>query len=111
MHRPYETAQIILQNNKDLKIEKIDSLVEISHGLWEGKLESEIREEWPDLLKNWHDKPEEVIMPEGESIKDVSDRSVKAFNKICLSQKNNDCLLYTSPSPRDISGSRMPSSA
>ena len=25
--------------------------------------------------------------------------------------KNNSCLLYTSPSPRDISGSRMPSSA
>ena len=24
---------------------------------------------------------------------------------------NNICLLYTSPSPRDISGSRMPSSA
>ena len=24
---------------------------------------------------------------------------------------NNNCLLYTSPSPRDISGSRMPSSA
>ena len=24
---------------------------------------------------------------------------------------NNLCLLYTSPSPRDISGSRMPSSA
>ena len=26
-------------------------------------------------------------------------------------QLNKDCLLYTSPSPRDISGSRMPSSA
>ena len=25
--------------------------------------------------------------------------------------KTNYCLLYTSPSPRDISGSRMPSSA
>ena len=24
---------------------------------------------------------------------------------------SSDCLLYTSPSPRDISGSRMPSSA
>jgi len=93
MHRPYETAQIILQNKKDLKIEKIDSLVEISHGLWEGKLESEIREKWPLLLKNWHDKPEEVIMPEGESIKDVSERSVKAFDKICLSQKDNDLSL------------------
>ena len=28
-----------------------------------------------------------------------------------LSIKHQDCLLYTSPSPRDISGSRMPSSA
>ena len=26
-------------------------------------------------------------------------------------QSDNACLLYTSPSPRDISGSRMPSSA
>ena len=26
-------------------------------------------------------------------------------------EKDNACLLYTSPSPRDISGSRMPSSA
>ncbi len=93
MHRPYETAQIILQNNKDLKIERIDSLVEISHGLWEGKLEKEIREKWPILLKNWHDKPEEVIMPEGESIKDVSERSIKAFKTICVSQKDNDLTL------------------
>ena len=26
-------------------------------------------------------------------------------------EKSHTCLLYTSPSPRDISGSRMPSSA
>ena len=93
MDRPSETAKIILQNNKDLKIEKIDSLIEISHGLWEGKLEAEIREKWPSLLKNWHEKPEEVIMPEGESIKDVSERSIEAFGKICLSQKDNDLTL------------------
>ena len=28
-----------------------------------------------------------------------------------LIKQRLDCLLYTSPSPRDISGSRMPSSA
>ncbi len=93
MNRPYETAQIILQNKKELKIIKIESLAEISHGLWEGKLEVEINKEWPNLLKNWHDKPAEVIMPEGESIKEVSERSVKAFEKICLSQKDNDLTL------------------
>ena len=93
MNRPFETAKIILQNNNDIKIEKIDALAEISHGLWEGKLEVEIREEWPSLLKNWHEKPEVVVMPEGESIKDVSERSLEAFGKICLSQKDNDLTL------------------
>tara|TARA_B100000401_G_C52810112_1_gene723286 strand:- start:178 stop:1506 length:1329 start_codon:yes stop_codon:yes gene_type:complete len=93
MERPYETAQIIIQDNNDLEIQKVESLKEISHGLWEGKLEEEIKKEWPDLLKSWHDKPEEVIMPEGECIKDVSERSVKAFEKICLSQKSNDLTL------------------
>ena len=28
-----------------------------------------------------------------------------------LKQEDEDCLLYTSPSPRDLSTSRMPSSA
>ena len=93
MKRPYETAQIILQKNQDLKILKLDSIAEISHGLWEGKLESEIKKEWPNLLKDWHNKPEDVTMPEGESIKDVSERSVKAFEDICLTQEDNDITL------------------
>ena len=33
------------------------------------------------------------------------------FHKDLDTSKANICLLYTSPSPRDISGSRMPSSA
>jgi len=92
MKRPYETAKIILNNNK-IHIEKIESLVEISHGLWEGKLEEEIKEIWPDMLKNWHEKPESITMPEGESIKQVSDRSISAWNLICNSQEENDTTL------------------
>ena len=93
MDRPFETAKIILQNKLDIKITKIELLVEISHGLWEGKLENEIKEQWPELLKNWHEKPEEVKMPEGESIGEVSKRSLKAWEEICLAQKNKDLTL------------------
>ena len=32
-------------------------------------------------------------MPEGESIKEVSKRSVKAWEEICLAQKNKDLTL------------------
>ena len=30
---------------------------------------------------------------------------------LCMDARSMDCLLYTSPSPRDLSTSRMPSSA
>ena len=93
MDRPYETAKIILQNKSDIEIKKLEDLVEISHGLWEGKLEDEIKEQWPELLKNWHEKPEEVIMPEGECIGEVSKRSVKAWEEICLTQNKKDLTL------------------
>ena len=92
MARPYETAKIILENN-NIKIEKIKSLVEISHGLWEGKLEEEIKRTWPEMLKDWHENPESVTMPEGESIKQVSERSISAWDLICNSQKENDTSL------------------
>ena len=39
----------------------------------------------------------------------VIERAEKSLNK--TSTSNKDCLLYTSPSPRDLSTSRMPSSA
>ena len=32
-------------------------------------------------------------------------------NALCKKDENYGCLLYTSPSPRDLSTSRMPSSA
>ena len=32
-------------------------------------------------------------MPEGESIKDVSERSIKAFEEICITQENDDITL------------------
>ena len=39
-------------------------------------------------------------------------RAGKLLNEILFSMKlSRDCLLYTSPSPRDLSTSRMPSSA
>ena len=36
---------------------------------------------------------------------------IQRMKKIKLSLKDKICLLYTSPSPRDLSTSRMPSSA
>ena len=41
----------------------------------------------------------------------VSAAALKTINKIGISAAIKDCLLYTSPSPRDVEESRMPSCA
>ena len=38
-------------------------------------------------------------------------KQLKAFEKVEKKERNLSCLLYTSPSPRDRTRSRMPSSA
>ena len=40
-----------------------------------------------------------------------SSKELSEINNIDIAELDLTCLLYTSPSPRDISGSRMPSSA
>ncbi len=93
LSRPRETAQIILNEHPGIGISLKDNLKEIGHGKWEGKLESEINCDWPDLLKTWKISPEKVQMPEGENINDVSARSIKGWIEICKDLKNDETAL------------------
>ncbi|MEB3211621.1 MAG: histidine phosphatase family protein, partial [Leptolyngbyaceae bacterium] len=79
MLRPKETAEIILNHHLGVELELDSNLVEIGHGLWEGKFESEIEAEFPGQLKQWKEAPETVQMPEGENLKDVWERAGKAW--------------------------------
>ena len=53
------------------------------------------------------------ITPNPNSLKFLPGKKVSNSGPYEITSKDqiNNCLLYTSPSPRDISGSRMPSSA
>lgn len=82
MLRPKETAEIILENHPEIFLELQPDLCEIGHGLWEGKLEPEIEEEFPDLLRQWREQPEAVQMPEGENLQQVWDRAIACWNDI-----------------------------
>jgi len=93
LSRPKETASIILKEHSKIQISLKDNLKEISHGEWEGKLESEIKSDWPELLKTWKISPEKVQMPEGENIKEVSTRSIEGWNEICKDLQNDETAL------------------
>ena len=93
LSRPRETAQIILKEHPGIEISLKDNLKEIGHGKWEGKLESEIKSDWPELLKAWKSFPEKVQMPEGENIQEVSTRSITGWIEICNDLKNDETAL------------------
>lgn len=92
MLRPKETAEIILKHHPDVKLEEDERLKEICHGLWEGKFESEIEQDFPGLLQQWKEKPETVQMPEGENLQQVWERAVVAWNELVQSHTHRaDC--------------------
>ena len=65
-----------------------------------------------DIAKALHISPSTVSRSLADH-PDISQETKNIVNAYAREHKYkpNACLLYTSPSPRDISGSRMPSSA
>ncbi len=82
MLRPKETAEIILKYHPSVQLELLDGLREISHGLWEGKLEAEIEQTYPGELQRWRTVPSEIQMPEGENLQQVWERSAAAWQSM-----------------------------
>ena len=87
--RPKETAEIILQYHPNITLDLREPLTEICHGLWEGKLETEIETDFPGMLKQWKEAPETVQMPEGETLQQVWDRAVACWQDIVKDYSND----------------------
>ena len=82
MLRPKETAEIILEYHPDIQLDLQPQLTEIGHGLWEGKLKSEVMLEFPGLLEKWQTAPETVQMPEGENLQQVWNRAIACWEEL-----------------------------
>ena len=67
------------------------------------------------LYVNFTKRKERIILDQQEmKIQKLDDKEIvsdQSYNLYWSNIKNNSCLLYTSPSPRDRQKSRMPSSA
>ena len=102
--------------------------LEVLFALRKGKKTSEFFQSFkktPQLLKNITVKDKNIInKPEIKKIIKNADKLIKGKGRILVRKsgteskirvmgesENKACLLYTSPSPRDVEESRMPSSA
>ncbi len=93
MARPRQTAERILSAHPGVPLTATTGLLEIGHGLWEGRLEAEIAEGWPQLLADWKRAPDTVQMPQGETIQQVWIRSLACWERIAAALDPDETAL------------------
>lgn len=59
-----------------------EDLGEVRLGLWEGLLVTELEERFPTAYRQWHENPEGVLVPQGESIEEARERLIAAIGRI-----------------------------
>lgn len=90
--RARSTAELALGERAGLL--RLDpSLMEIAHGDWEGRLATEIRDQYPELQRAWREAPHTVTLPGGESFQQVMDRAWPSFCLACEGLGPEDTIL------------------
>jgi len=93
LSRAQRTAQLALGPERAGMLLTEPELQEIAHGEWEGLLASEINEKDPSRLQAWRDEPDTVLMPGGESLRLVLDRSWRGLARAAEGLGEHDTLL------------------
>jgi probable phosphoglycerate mutase len=89
--RARQTAELALGERAGL-LTFDDRLMEISHGLWEGRLPGEIRAGFPELHRAWRETPDLVQLPEGEGLREVDARAWSALTDACCGLGDEDAV-------------------
>lgn len=93
LSRARHTAELALGPERASLLTTDADLQEIAHGEWEGLLASEINEKDPTRLRAWREEPQTVLMPGGESLDQVLERSWRGFARATEGLNEHDTLL------------------
>ena len=93
LSRAQLTARLALGDARADMLQTDADLREIAHGEWEGLLASEIQQKDPARLLAWREEPENVLMPGGESLRQVLDRSWRGLARATEGLGEDDTLL------------------
>jgi alpha-ribazole phosphatase len=79
--RARETAKVLAEN-RSLEVELEEGFIDIDFGKWEGITHEKVKEEYESLYERWLKNPQMVTFPGGESLRNVSTRSMGALEKV-----------------------------
>jgi len=92
IRRALETANIVARYQK-VSVRIAEGLTDFDFGEWQSLSEQQVRRLYPDLFNEWHNNPDKVRMPGGESLEDVRRRAVEVVNDIVSRHQGNVLLV------------------
>ena len=81
LKRALDTARAVAVYHS-LEVSIAQDLADFNYGAWQGMSNSEVREKYADLYQRWLTAPHTVIMPDGESLDEVTERTRKVVDEI-----------------------------
>ncbi len=94
LRRTYTTATILSEPHH-LEPKVLDELIEIQFGDWQGLHIDDIQQKWPELWQQSRIDPSELTMPNGESFLQVTERAIRAFEKIVQDNQGKQVAIVT----------------
>ncbi|MCA9163469.1 MAG: histidine phosphatase family protein [Planctomycetales bacterium] len=88
----------LLASGRRVKLKELESLTNLNHGLWHGKLIDEVRRNQPKVYRQFQEHPESVCPPGGETVDCVEQRAAKALNRL-LRKHRHGVIALVVPEP------------
>lgn len=92
--RAVETARHILEYHS-LPLNTLDALREIHLGSWEGRLQDEIKEDYPDQHAMYWEDPSQFQLPGAETFQQLQHRAVSTVETIAAEQPGKTILIVS----------------
>jgi broad specificity phosphatase PhoE len=83
LSRAFETAEILARPHS-LKVKRDEGLIDMDYGKWQGLPDAQAREQFPGTHHLWHENPQRVKFPGGESLAMVRKRALASLDSISL---------------------------
>lgn len=95
MKRALETAEIICDAIKAL-LKVHEAFQNIHIGEWQGQKLAKVEKEYPEMWKLWKNNPEELVIPGGEMIDHVRERSYKGLKELVTDKNTPEVIMIVS---------------
>ncbi len=82
-----QTARALAQA-RQAKVKELDSLRNLDHGLWQGKLIDEVKQKQPKVYRLWQEDPESICPPDGETVESAQQRVIAGVARLAKKHKS-----------------------